>query len=95
VNGHAASAKSKTAPMKISLLKIARHFSAGTTATNIFRVPSDGRRFLSSLTGLMMLPDREPSHKWLGYFQRLNWAKVPQLEFLGEVANILYILEFL
>jgi len=36
-----------------------------------------------------MLPDREPSHKWLGYFQRLNWAKVPQLEFWGEVANIL------
>jgi len=25
--------------------------------------------FLSSLTGLVPLPDREPSHQWLGYFQ--------------------------
>ena len=30
----------------------------------------DGRNFLSSLTGLGTFPNREPSHKWLGYFQR-------------------------
>jgi hypothetical protein len=29
----------------------------------------DGRPFLSSLTGLVTIPHREPSHKWLGYFQ--------------------------
>jgi hypothetical protein len=26
--------------------------------------------FLSSLKGLGTFPNREPSHKWLGYFQR-------------------------
>jgi hypothetical protein len=29
----------------------------------------DGRPFLSSLTGLVAIPNREPSHEWLGYFQ--------------------------
>jgi hypothetical protein len=29
----------------------------------------DGRKILSSLTGLGTFPNREPSHKWLGYFQ--------------------------
>jgi hypothetical protein len=28
------------------------------------------RTFLSSLTGLAALTDREPSHEWLGYFLR-------------------------
>ena len=28
------------------------------------------RKDLSSLTGLGRLPNREPSHEWLGYFQR-------------------------
>ena len=32
--------------------------------------PADVRTFLSSLTGLgRAFPNREPSHKWLGYFQ--------------------------
>jgi hypothetical protein len=30
----------------------------------------DGRTFLSSLTGLEKFPNREPSHKWPGYFQK-------------------------
>jgi len=29
----------------------------------------DGRKILSSLTGLGTFPNREPSHEWLGYFQ--------------------------
>jgi hypothetical protein len=40
-------------------------------AQSIFPSPvRDGRQFLSSLTGLVEFPTREPSHKWLGYFQR-------------------------
>ena len=41
----------------------------------------DGRTFLSSLTGLGTFPNREPSHKWLGYFQgRRRHAASPPLE---------------
>jgi hypothetical protein len=29
----------------------------------------DGRKFLSSLAGLLFFVARLPSHKWLGYFQ--------------------------
>jgi len=36
-----------------------------------FQVPSGtADNFLSSLTGLEAFRNREPSHKWLGYFQR-------------------------
>jgi hypothetical protein len=36
-----------------------------------YKVPSGtADNFLSSLTGLETFPNREPSHKWLGYFQR-------------------------
>jgi len=33
----------------------------------------DVRTFLSSLTGLETFLNREPSHKWLGYFQNVLW----------------------
>jgi hypothetical protein len=33
------------------------------------------RKHLSSLTGLETFPNREPSHKWLGYFQRQTNAR--------------------
>ena len=36
----------------------------------------DGRTILPSLTGLGTLPNREPSHEWLGYFQtKINCFK--------------------
>ncbi len=43
---------------------------AGNKAIKIPSPVRDGRIFLSSLTGLETFPNREPSHKWLGYFQR-------------------------
>jgi hypothetical protein len=30
--------------------------------------------FLSSLTGLMTFPNREPRHKWLGYSQSKSFC---------------------
>ena len=51
-------------------LKIAQPFMAGEKRGHILPSPvRDGRRFLSSLTGLEMFPNREPNHEWLGYFQ--------------------------
>jgi hypothetical protein len=38
----------------------------------------DGRQILSSLTGLGTLPNREPSHEWLGYFQKPPASGVPE-----------------
>src|ERR1035441_8083185 len=35
----------------------------------------DGRHFLPSLTGLGTVPNREPSHKWLGYCQNHHAAE--------------------
>jgi len=57
--------------VKLALLKIAQPFMAGLNVINIKSSPvRDGRTILSSLTGLETFPNREPSHEWLGYFQR-------------------------
>ena len=40
----------------------------------------DGRIFLSSLTGLCGLANREPSHEWLGYFQKAGADEGPGLK---------------
>jgi len=48
----------------------------GTTQPKLPSPVRDGRQFLSSLTGLTTISNREPSHKWLGYFQR-RVAKSP------------------
>jgi hypothetical protein len=57
-------------------VKIAQPFMAGNIATQ-FSESRQGRqtmvavrKHLSSLTGLETFPNHEPSHKWLGYFQR-------------------------
>jgi hypothetical protein len=62
-------------------MKIAQPFKAGNNATQITK-SSQGRQnlvavrqHLSSLTGLGTFPNREPSHKWLGYFQRQTNAR--------------------
>jgi hypothetical protein len=53
--------------------KIAQPFMAGKMCKQILPSPvRDGRTFLSSLTGLVVFPNREPSHEWLGYFQELG-----------------------
>jgi hypothetical protein len=36
------------------------------------------RKALSSLTGLLCKPGAEPSHKWLGYFQKLFQSDNPE-----------------
>jgi len=43
---------------------------AGELAGKFMSPARDGRTILSSLTGLGIFPNREPSHKWLGYCQR-------------------------
>jgi hypothetical protein len=43
-----------------------------SSRANIQSPIGDGRRFLSSLTGLVNLPDNLPSHKWLGYFRMMS-----------------------
>ncbi len=53
VNGRAATAKRKTALLKIPLSKIAQPFMAGKTPPTIQSPARDGRTFLSSLTGLV------------------------------------------
>ena len=57
-------------------LTIAQPFMAGKSAI-VFSKSRQGRKkstdvrtFLSSLAGLGAFPNREPSHKWLGYFQK-------------------------
>ena len=44
------------------------------TADNVVAVRKD----LSSLTGLATIPNREPSHKWLGYCQRRGRCGLPR-----------------
>jgi len=34
------------------------------------------RKHLSSLTGLVNLPDNLPSHKWLGYFRMMSLPRL-------------------
>jgi hypothetical protein len=64
-------AMTRQASLKPASLKIAQPFMAGLNVINIKSSPvRDGRTFLSSLTGLETSPNREPSHKWLGYCQR-------------------------
>ena len=61
------------------------------------RMPGIGERFCRPWTGLWTLPKREPSHKWLGYFQtdfnstreRQRWpaAKTGRTQGPGQKAN--------
>jgi hypothetical protein len=48
----------------------------------------DGREILSSLTGLGTLSNREPSHKWLGYFQKPPVSGVPERFVFLRAANV-------
>ncbi len=62
-------------------MKIAQLFKAGLRGgTKREKSRRDGRRVLSSLTGQVWYPNREPSLKWLGYCQRPS-ASLSGLEF--------------
>ncbi len=61
--------RAKAAKSRSDALIIAQPFMAGSGVNQMKSPVRDGRRILSSLTGLGTFPNREPSHKWLGYFQ--------------------------
>jgi len=70
LSGRAQTSRRRLAMTRQVSLKIAQPFMAGSNVINIKSSPvKDGRESLSSLTGLGTFPNREPSHKWLGYFQ--------------------------
>ena len=51
----------------------------GKPSINLSKSRQGRQKLLSSLTGLVIFPNREPSHKWLGYFQNfrstVGWAR--------------------
>ena len=59
----------KAAKSRSDAMTIAQPFMAGYRVNKMKSPTRDGRKILSSLTGLGTFPNREPSHKWLGYFQ--------------------------
>ena len=57
---------------------IAQPFMAGSLSGQFASPVRDGRMVLSSLTGLGTFPNREPSHKWLGYCQNQRRTTKPR-----------------